>query len=70
MVEIKDGKAEAWACVQAPQVTRLRLAERLGLPEDAVKVNVTLLGGGFGRKSKPDFVLEAGILSQAMDGAP
>ena len=70
VVEIKDGRAEAWACVQAPQVTKLRLAERLGLEENAVKVNVTLLGGGFGRKSKPDFVLEAGILSQAMDGAP
>ena len=70
VVEIKDGKAEAWACVQAPQVTRLRLAERLGLPESEVKVNVTLLGGGFGRKSKPDFVLEAGLCSQAMDGAP
>ncbi|WP_334061169.1 xanthine dehydrogenase family protein molybdopterin-binding subunit [Limimaricola cinnabarinus] len=70
VVEIKDGRAEAWACVQAPQVTKLRLAERLGLDESAVKVNVTLLGGGFGRKSKPDFVLEAGILSQAMDGAP
>ncbi|MCP1168304.1 xanthine dehydrogenase family protein molybdopterin-binding subunit [Limimaricola litoreus] len=70
VVEIKDGQAEAWACVQAPQVTKLRLAERLGLEESAVKVNVTLLGGGFGRKSKPDFVLEAGILSQAMDGTP
>ncbi|PHP28501.1 xanthine dehydrogenase family protein molybdopterin-binding subunit [Limimaricola cinnabarinus] len=70
VVEIKDGRAEAWACVQAPQVTKLRLAERLGLDESAVRVNVTLLGGGFGRKSKPDFVLEAGILSQAMDGAP
>ncbi len=70
VVRIVDGAAEAWACVQAPQVTRLRLAERLGLTEDKVTVNVTLLGGGFGRKSKPDFVLEAGILSQAMDGAP
>lgn len=70
VVEIKDGRAEAWACTQAPQVTRLRLAERLGLAEENVTVNVTLLGGGFGRKSKPDFVLEAGILSQAMDGTP
>ena len=33
-------------------------------------VNVTLLGGGFGRKSKCDFVLEAALLSSAMDGAP
>ncbi|HSK42199.1 MAG TPA: molybdopterin cofactor-binding domain-containing protein, partial [Arenibaculum sp.] len=70
VVRIHDGRCEAWACTQAPQVTRLRLAERLGLSEEDVTVNVTLLGGGFGRKSKPDFVLEAGILSQAMDGAP
>ena len=33
-------------------------------------VNVTLLGGGFGRKSKPDFVLEAALLSREMGGAP
>ena len=70
LVRIKDGKCEAWACVQAPQTTRTRLAERLGLKEENVTVNVTLLGGGFGRKSKPDFVIEAGLLSQAMDGAP
>jgi isoquinoline 1-oxidoreductase beta subunit len=70
LVRIKDGKCEAWACVQAPQATRTRLAKRLGLSEENVAVNVTLLGGGFGRKSKPDFVIEAGLLSQAMDGAP
>ena len=33
-------------------------------------VNVTLLGGGFGRKSKCDFVLEAALLSREMGGAP
>ena len=38
-------------------------------PED-VTVHVTLLGGGFGRKSKPDFVFEAAECSRAMDGAP
>ena len=36
---------------------------------DNVTVNVTLLGGGFGRKSKCDFVLEAALLSRAV-GAP
>lgn len=70
VARIVDGKCEAWACTQAPQVTKLRLAERLGLSEQDVTVHVTLLGGGFGRKSKPDFVLEAGLLSKAMDGAP
>ena len=70
VVEIRDGRAEAWACTQAPQVTRLQLAERLGMAPEDVTVHVTLLGGGFGRKSKPDFVFEAAECSRAMDGAP
>ncbi len=69
VADVRDGSCEVWACVQAPQVTRLRLAQRMELPEEDVTVNVTLLGGGFGRKSKPDFVLEAAILSREM-GAP
>lgn len=64
----KDGACEVWAPTQAPQVTRERIAERLKLPFDKVTVNVTLLGGGFGRKSKPDFVLEAAILAKAFPG--
>jgi isoquinoline 1-oxidoreductase beta subunit len=69
-VRIVDGRCEVWTATQAPQVTRERVAKRLGLPVDSVTVNVTLLGGGFGRKSKPDYVLEAALLSQAMKGAP
>lgn len=65
-----NGKCEVWACVQDPQTTRDTVAGRLGWKTDDVKVNVTLLGGGFGRKSKPDFAAEAALLSQAMDGAP
>jgi isoquinoline 1-oxidoreductase beta subunit len=67
---IVGGKCEAWGCVQSPQVTRDRIAKRLGMPVEDVKVNVTLLGGGFGRKSKPDFVIEAAVLSKAMGGTP
>ncbi len=70
LVRIADGRCEAWTCTQAPQATRTRLAQRLNIPEDKVTVHVTLLGGGFGRKSKPDYVIEAGLCSQAMDGAP
>lgn len=67
---IIDGKAEIWACTQAPQGARDLAAKLLGLPVGDVTMNVTLLGGGFGRKSKPDFVMEAALLSKAMDGAP
>ncbi|MGC1585182.1 MAG: molybdopterin cofactor-binding domain-containing protein [Rhodomicrobium sp.] len=70
VVLIKDGKCEAWASVQSPQAARDRLAKRLGMSPENVTVHVTLLGGGFGRKSIPDFAVEAGILSQAVGGRP
>jgi isoquinoline 1-oxidoreductase beta subunit len=69
-VRMTGDHAEVWACVQSPQATRDEVAKRLGLPPANVTVNVTLLGGGFGRKSKPDFAIEAAILSSAMGGAP
>ncbi|KTC33642.1 MAG: molybdopterin cofactor-binding domain-containing protein [Pseudomonas sp.] len=68
VARFQDGRCEAWAPSQAPQVTRERIAERLGIGFDQVTVNVTLLGGGFGRKSKPDFIIEAAILAKAFPG--
>lgn len=70
VARVAGGKCEVWACVQSPQGTRDEVAKRLGLPADDVTVNVTLLGGGFGRKSKPDFAIEAALLSREMGGAP
>src|SRR6266446_3020754 len=67
---VADGKCEVWAAVQSPGGTRNELVDKLGLKPEDVTVNVTLLGGGFGRKSKPDFVLEAALLSREMGGAP
>jgi len=69
-VRIKDGKAEVWAPVQNPRATREGVAGRLGMDKKQVTVHVTLLGGGFGRKSKPDFVTEAAILANAFKGRP
>ncbi len=69
-VRIADGKCEAWAGIQSPQNARDLIAKALGMPVENVKVNVTLLGGGFGRRSKPDFMIEAALLSKAMGGAP
>ena len=69
LANVKDGKAEIWAPVQSPGGTREDVAKTLGISEDNVTINVTLLGGGFGRKSKCDFVLEAALLSKEL-GAP
>jgi isoquinoline 1-oxidoreductase beta subunit len=67
---IANGRCEVWAPTQAPQITRENVAKKLGIPFENVTVHVTLLGGGFGRKSKPDFAVEAALLSQAVEGKP
>jgi isoquinoline 1-oxidoreductase subunit beta len=68
VARIVAGKVEVWAPTQAPQVTREDVAKHLGTGAENVTVHVTLLGGGFGRKSMPDFAIEAALLSQAMEG--
>lgn len=70
-VQIKGNSAEVWTSVQNPAAAKNAVATRLKLEPANVKVNVLLLGGGFGRKSKPDFVDEAAIVARAMpDGTP
>ncbi|MEH6305437.1 molybdopterin cofactor-binding domain-containing protein [Olivibacter sp. CPCC 100613] len=61
---VKNGNCEVWAPTQHPQGARDAIAQALGIPIEQVKVNVTLLGGGFGRKSKPDFIVEAAVLAK------
>lgn len=65
-VRIQDGAAEVWTSVQNPAAAQEAVAKRLKLKPENVKVHVLLLGGGFGRKSKPDYVDEAAIVAQAM----
>jgi len=67
--QVLEDSCEVWAPVQAPQVTRQEISDFLGIDLEKVTVHVTFLGGGFGRKSKPDFVLEAVALSQ-LTGRP
>ncbi|MDP9339907.1 MAG: molybdopterin-dependent oxidoreductase [Acidobacteriota bacterium] len=60
----RDGKMEAWAPTQNPQGAKEAIAKAVGLKKEDVTVNVTLLGGGFGRKSFPDFAVEAAVLAK------
>jgi isoquinoline 1-oxidoreductase subunit beta len=59
-----DGKVEAWAPTQNPQGAQDAIAAAVGAKKEDVTVHVTLLGGGFGRKSFPDFAVEAAVLSK------
>jgi len=64
LAEFKDGKATLWAPTQNPQGVQDTVAKELGIAKEDVICHVTLLGGGFGRKSKPDYVAEAAVLSK------
>jgi isoquinoline 1-oxidoreductase subunit beta len=66
---VANGKCVVYAATQSPGECRDDLAEVLGIPAENVTLNVPLLGGGFGRKSKWDYVIEAALVSKAI-GAP
>ena len=57
-------KVECWACTQTPQASRATVAQICGVDPENVTINVTWLGGAFGRKSKPDFVVEAALIAR------
>jgi isoquinoline 1-oxidoreductase subunit beta len=64
VADYRDGKVTVWASTQNPQAVQETIAEKLAIPKEAVICHVPLLGGGFGRKSKPDYAAEAAILSK------
>jgi isoquinoline 1-oxidoreductase beta subunit len=66
LADYRDGKVTIWAPTQNPQAVQETVAEELGIPKENVICHVPLLGGGFGRKSKPDYAAEAAILSKAV----
>jgi isoquinoline 1-oxidoreductase subunit beta len=60
-------KCELWAPTQVPQDCRDSVATAIGLDPDQVKVNVTLMGGGFGRRLEHDYAVEAALVSKAIN---
>jgi isoquinoline 1-oxidoreductase beta subunit len=67
---VTNQACDVWCSVQNPEAIRTDLAKRFSMPVDKITVHNLLLGGGFGRKSKPDYASEAAILSHAMGGRP
>jgi isoquinoline 1-oxidoreductase beta subunit len=61
----RGSSCELWAPTQVPQDVRDSVAQALGLDPDQVKVNVTLMGGGFGRRLEHDYAVEAALVSKA-----
>jgi len=68
--QLTNGKIEVWAPLQSPGGACEDIAKKLDLSEGDVTVHNTLLGGGFGRKSKCDYAIEAALLAKETGGAP
>ncbi|HEV2401241.1 MAG TPA: xanthine dehydrogenase family protein molybdopterin-binding subunit [Candidatus Sulfotelmatobacter sp.] len=63
----QGSKCELWAPTQVPQDCRDSVATAVALDPDQVKVNVTLMGGGFGRRLEHDYAVEAALVSKAIN---
>ena len=70
LARMSEGNWDVWAPVQSPGGTREDVAKALGVPDTQVTLHTTLLGGGFGRKSKCDYAIEAALLSKDLGGTP
>jgi isoquinoline 1-oxidoreductase beta subunit len=66
IADVRSGSCEIWAPTQTPTTAQEDTAKQLGLALDAVKVNVTLTGGGFGRRLFVDYVPEAVEISKVI----
>jgi isoquinoline 1-oxidoreductase beta subunit len=62
----RDGAVEVWGSIQSVDACREAVATAVGCTVDAVSVNVTFLGGSFGRKIVPDYVVQAVQASKAV----
>lgn len=64
--DVRDGRAEIWVGCQNPLGFRRDVAEVLGLDPENVTLHNHTMGGGFGRKARPDWVLQAAYLARAV----
>jgi isoquinoline 1-oxidoreductase beta subunit len=66
VADFSGGKVNVWAPTQNPQAVQDAVSAAMGIKKEDVICHVTLLGGGFGRKSKPDYAAEAAVLSRKL----
>jgi isoquinoline 1-oxidoreductase beta subunit len=64
VADVRADRCIIWAPTQAPNSLQNEVAKFLGMPPEKVEVNVTLIGGGFGRRLAVDYALEAAEISR------
>jgi len=67
---INGDKCEVWVGHQGGSLVRDAVNAVTEIPKDNIKVNITYLGGGFGRRAELDFVKKAAMVAKQMPGTP
>jgi isoquinoline 1-oxidoreductase beta subunit len=67
-IHLRGDKCEAWCPSQCADMSREVIAKELGLPESAITVHTTFMGGGFGRRYQYDFQTEAAQIARHVSG--
>ena len=68
--KVEGDKIEVWAPSQSPSFILGALSGAAGFKPENITVNITLLGGGFGRRVEPDYAVDAALVAKAMPGTP
>ncbi|ROS04651.1 isoquinoline 1-oxidoreductase/isoquinoline 1-oxidoreductase beta subunit [Sinobacterium caligoides] len=66
VADYRDGQVRVWAGNQGPDIARDMVARALELDREQVEIFTCLLGGGFGRRVVPDYMVEAALVSKAV----
>ena len=64
----QNDKIEIWGPIQAPDWVQGDISDKFKIPKENVIVNMTFLGGGFGRKAYLDYTQEAVAISKQIGG--
>ncbi|MEM7414585.1 MAG: molybdopterin cofactor-binding domain-containing protein [Gemmatimonadota bacterium] len=66
----RDGHLTLWSPTQTPEFGLRQMSGALGLEQEAITINLTRMGGGFGRRLTNDYLIEAGRLAMELEGTP
>ena len=66
----EDGSVEMWAPTQLPQSGHQGVVQQLGVAPDKVKIHITRMGGGFGRRLTNDFMVQSAAIAAKKPGVP
>ena len=64
---VTNEKVELAGPLQKAELTERTLATRLGIPVEKIDIQLTRLGGGFGRRSYAHWLIEAALISQKIN---